>query len=66
MSGEKTHRGIYYSIRRMSEQRWKWEIDPPDCIRGLRIESGEVEGRRIDAITAARKAIDMQTQQFTH
>jgi len=50
----------------MSEQRWKWEIDPPQCIKGLYAESGEIEGRRIDAVSAAQKAIEAQTQQFTH
>lgn len=66
MSQDRTRRGIFYSVRRMSEQRWKWEIDPPQCIKGLYAESGEIEGRRIDAVSAAQKAIEAQTQQFTH
>lgn len=66
MSQDRTHRGISYSVRRMSAQRWKWEIDPPHCIKGLYAESGEVEGRRTDAVFAAQKAIELQTQQFTH
>lgn len=66
MNQGKTHRGIAYSIRRMSAQRWRWQIEPPECIKGLYTESGEIEGVRTDAITAAQKAIDAQTQQFTH
>lgn len=66
MTGEKPHRGIFYSVRRMSAQRWQWRIEPPECIRGLYSETGEVEGPRADAVAAAQKAIDIQTQQFTH
>ena len=61
-----THSGIFYSIRRLSEQRWKWEIEPPECIKGLRRENGEVDGEQTDAVSAACKAIEFQTQQFTH
>jgi hypothetical protein len=66
VSNDTTHRGIFYSIRRLSEQRWKWEIEPPACIKGLRTENGEVEGERTNAVAAAQNAIDVQTQQFTH
>jgi hypothetical protein len=65
MSGGSYHRGILYLVRDTGEGRWKWEIQPPDCIRGLRAESGEVEGRQADAVIAAKKAIDSQTQAFT-
>jgi hypothetical protein len=50
----------------MSAERWQWQIEPPDCIKGLHGESGEIEGPRADAVAAAQRAIDMQTQQFTH
>jgi len=66
VSNDKPHRGIFYSIRHLGEQRWKWEIEPPQCIKGLRTENGEVEGGRTDAVAAAQRAIDIQTQQFTH
>lgn len=66
MTGEKPHRGISYSVRRMGAQRWQWRIEPPECIRGLYSETGEVEGPRADAVAAAQKAIDIQTQQFAH
>lgn len=66
MSGEKPHRGIFYSVRSLGAQRWQWRVEPPDCIKGLRMECGEVEGPRTDAVAAAQKAIDIQTQQFTH
>jgi hypothetical protein len=50
----------------MSAERWQWRIEPPECIKGLYSESGEIEGPRADAVAAAQRAIDMQTQQFTH
>lgn len=62
---DNTYRGIAYSIRRLSEQRWKWEIEPPNCIRGLRNQDGEVDGAQTDAIAAAHNAIEIQTRQFT-
>ena len=60
-----THRGIAYSIHRLSEQLWTWHVEPPACIKGLRLEKGEVSGERTDAIAAAHRAIEIQTRQFT-
>lgn len=65
MEKDGTHRGIAYCIHRLSAQRWKWEVQPPACIKGLRSENGEISGEKIDAITAARNAIEIQTRQFT-
>jgi len=65
VDNDTTHRGIAYSIRRLSEQRWKWKIEPPNCIRGLSSKDGEVDGARTDAIAAACNAIELQTRQFT-
>jgi hypothetical protein len=59
-----THRGIAYSIYRLSEQRWTWHVEPPACIKGLRHEKGEVSGEQTDA-AAARNAIEIQIRQFT-
>ena len=60
-----THRGIAYSIYRLSEQRWTWHVEPPACIKGLRHEKGEVSGEQTDAAAAARNAIEIQIRQFT-
>jgi hypothetical protein len=65
MSGGSYHRGIFYLVHDTGEGRWKWEIQPPECIQGLRVQSGEVEGRQADAVIAAKKAIDSQTRSFT-
>lgn len=62
---DRTHRGIAYSIRHLGEQRWKWEIAPPQCIKGLRLQNGEITGECDDAVAAARNAIEIQTRQFT-
>ena len=64
MSGE-SYRGIFYSIVPVGERRWKWEIEPPRSVKGLRPESGEIEGLAPDAIAAARSAIDSQTEYFS-
>jgi hypothetical protein len=64
VSEDSPHMGIFYSVHNLGVQRWKWEIKPPDCIKGLRAESGVVEGHRLDAVVAARKAIEFQTAQF--
>jgi hypothetical protein len=60
-----THRGIAYRIHWLREARWKWEVEPPACIKGLRSENGQVSGEKTDAIAAARNAIEIQTRQFT-
>ena len=65
MSGGSYHRGISYFVRDKGDGRWKWEINPPASIRGLRAESGEVAGEQSDAVMAAKKAIDCQTRAFT-
>ena len=54
------HRGIVYSVTNLGK-RWKWEINPPDCIRELHAESGEAEDQE-KAAAAARKAIEAQTR----
>ena len=64
MSGD-SYRGIFYSVVPVGERRWKWEIEPPKSVRGLRPESGEIEGLAPDAIAAARSAIDSQTKHYS-
>jgi hypothetical protein len=48
----------------VGERRWKWEIEPPKSVKGLRPESGEIDGMAPDAIAAARSAIDSQTKHY--
>lgn len=64
MSDEQSHRGIRYRVRALQPRRWKWDVEPPAAVRGLKAQSGELEGDRDDAIRAARFAIDSQTRQF--
>ncbi len=62
--GEKLqHRGVVYSIRRLAGQRWRWAVEPPACVVGLKQEQGEVEGSQDEALRAARAAIERQTGQ---
>jgi hypothetical protein len=56
--------GIFYSIHSLGVQQWKWEINPPTCVKGLCAESGVVEGKRFEAVVAAQKAIELQTAHF--
>lgn len=67
MSDEQDHRGIRYRVRALSlgrgaMRRWKWEVEPPVSVVGLKIESGELKGNREDAVRAAKLAIDTQTR----
>jgi hypothetical protein len=68
MSDEQDHRGIRYRVRALSlnqgARRWKWEVEPPVSVVGLKLESGELEGNREDAVRAAKAAIDTQTRQL--
>ena len=56
------HRGIVYSVIQLPDHQWKWEIDPPQSVKGLHPESGLVDGSESDARLAAKKAIDQQTR----
>ena len=64
MSEELHYRGISYTLMQVSDLRWKWEIEPPQCVNGLRPENGLVDGTEADAALAAKKAIDLQTRCF--
>jgi hypothetical protein len=67
MSDEQDHRGIRYRVRALAHgaaRRWKWEVEPPVSVVGLRLESGELEGNREDAVRAAKLAIETQTRQL--
>lgn len=66
MSDETNYRGILYSIRCITGQHWKWEIAPPEGVKGLRREGGEIFGQKSDAMAAVRKAIEDQTGQYFH
>ena len=71
MGDEQDHRGIRYRVHALSlergpARRWKWEVEPPAAVRGLKAQSGELEGNREDAVRAAKLAIDAQTGQFGH
>ena len=59
MTGEH-YRGIRYSVTEPVRGLWKWEIHPPDCVKGWSRASGELQGRREDAIAAARQHIEKQ------
>ena len=64
MSEELNYRGIFYCVTQLADLRWKWEIEPPQCVNGLRPENGVVDGAEADAVLAAKKAIDLQTRCF--
>jgi hypothetical protein len=52
--------GVQYSIEALGNQRWRWEIFPPTCVKGLRDEAGEVSGAQDEAVRAAHRAIEQQ------
>jgi hypothetical protein len=60
VSGAFEYRGIQYSAEPAGARRWRWRVSPPDCVRGLRPEAGEIDGACGDAIQAARAAIKNQ------
>jgi hypothetical protein len=56
------YRGIRFSLRSLSHARWRWEIFPPfESVRGFELAFGEVSGGMMDAMTAAKKEIDRQS-----
>jgi len=57
---QSAYRGIAYSIRLIDTGRWAWEIHPPESVRGLKPESGELDGDERDASQMAQSAIDRQ------
>jgi hypothetical protein len=65
MNDEQSHRGIRYRVRALQARRWKWEVEPPVAVLGLRAESGELDGDRDDAVKAAKLAIESQTRPFS-
>ena len=60
------HRGIGFAVERLSERQWRWEISPPACVLGLCDQRGDIIGDVVDAIRAARAAIETQTGQHSH
>jgi len=61
-----SYRGIHYSINAAGSRRWKWTVEPPESVQGLHVASGEVRGQVRDAIVAAYREIDQQTDQSMH
>jgi hypothetical protein len=61
MTDTQYHRGIGYCIEQLRVGRWKWEIVPPESVKGLYAENGEVDGGKRHAVMAAYEAIDHQT-----
>jgi hypothetical protein len=56
---ETKHRGIGFSVVEFGENRWRWTLHPRMVPGTLsKIESGELFGKREDAVAAAKKAID--------
>jgi hypothetical protein len=56
------YRGIRFSLRSLSHTRWHWEIFPPcESVRGFEQASGEVLGAMTDAMAAAKREIDRQS-----
>lgn len=54
------YRGIQYSVEPAGDRRWRWRVSPPDCVKGLKSEVGEIDGSRDEAIRAAQSAIKGQ------
>lgn len=57
---EDYYRGIRYCVTEPRQGRWKWEIHPPECVKGWAKASGEVDGQRDDAVAAAKRHIERQ------
>jgi hypothetical protein len=66
MYEEQDHHGIRYRVHVLGVRRWRWEIEPPSGVLGLRFQCGELEGEPEDAVRAAKHAIESQTGQFEH
>jgi hypothetical protein len=60
------HRGIRYSVRKMGQELWRWEVLPPAGVLGMFRQTGQVDGDKRDAMRAARAAIEIQTGQYTN
>jgi hypothetical protein len=57
------HRGIACMVSRSQSGGWKWEVNPPNAIKGLMHASGEAP-KKTAAIIAARAAVDKQTSVY--
>jgi hypothetical protein len=66
MHEEQDHHGIRYRVRVLGVRRWRWEVEPPAGVLGLRFQCGELEGEPEDAVRAAKNAIERQTGQFEY
>jgi hypothetical protein len=56
------YRGIRFSLHPLGHAQWHWEIFPPfESVRGFELSSGKVSGGLMDAMTAAKKEIDRQS-----
>ena len=56
------YRGIRFSLRALGHAHWHWEIFPPfESVSGFELSSGKVSGGMMDAMIAAKKEIDRQS-----
>ena len=55
-----THRGIKFTIARIREDEWIWEIRPPSSVTGWERASGRAWGTASDATKAATREIERQ------
>lgn len=61
MADKLEYQGIAIKLDRLGERRWRWEISPPKCVLGMQDKVGVVDGDQIDAVHAARSAIESQS-----
>lgn len=60
MSTINYHRGIGFTVVQVGNCLWRWEIHPPESVKGLQMKSGHIPGLLTDAIDAAKREIDRQ------
>jgi len=60
MAGYIYHREIGFSVKEIGASRWRWIVEPPSSVSGLKRKIGEVIGERADAVAAAKLEIERQ------
>ena len=54
------HRGVPYTVVRVRDDYWVWEIHPPEAVQGWAKAGGSAVGTASDAARAATREIERQ------